>query len=186
MVKQLKVLMPSCLHKLRISDQFAEHLGACARGTGMPHPKVFVVSSFGKIFHVDIGRDGKGAFLGYGWPEFVKASGFGLGWFLVLQHEGRGVLTVKAFDLTWCLKELGGFPPSTEPRSNIYASSRKPQFIMVLFPSFMDKMVCNLPATLFSYQSMAELPNQSWAGQYEGISQYFFSCGSVYFNPTLY
>ena len=79
----------------------------------MPHPKVFVVSSFGKIFHVDIGRDGKGAFLGYGWPEFVKASGFGLGWFLVLQHEGRGVLTVKAFDLTWCLKELGGFPPST-------------------------------------------------------------------------
>ncbi|XP_037421272.1 putative B3 domain-containing protein Os04g0347400 isoform X2 [Triticum dicoccoides] len=118
MVKQLKVLMPSCLHKLRISDQFAEHLDACARGTGMPHPKVFVVSSFGKIFHVDIGRDGKGAFLGYRWPEFVKASGFGLGWFLVLQHEGRGVLTVKAFDLTWCLKELGGFPPSTADPAN--------------------------------------------------------------------
>jgi hypothetical protein len=95
-----------------ISDELAGHLNAGNGGDGTPQPTALVVNSFGKVWHVGVGRDGDGALLGRGWPEFVDANGFGVGWFLVLRHEGRGVLTVKAFDLTCYLKESGGLQPS--------------------------------------------------------------------------
>lgn len=72
----------------------------------MPHPRALVVSPFGKVWYVEVGRDGDGAFLWRGWPEFARAHGLGVGWFLVLRHEGGGVLTVKAFDTSFCLKEF--------------------------------------------------------------------------------
>ncbi|CAM0905058.1 unnamed protein product [Alopecurus aequalis] len=142
--KQLKVLMPSCFHKL-----LAGLLDAGKGGAETPQPTALVVNSFGKVWHVEVGQDDGGAFLGRGWPEFVAVNGFGVGWFLVIRHEGRGVLTVKAFDLTCCLTESGGIWPSTVTSRNIYAS-HKPQFIKVLLPDFMEKMVCKLSLLLFS------------------------------------
>jgi len=53
------------------------------------------------LWRVEVGRDGDGAFLGRG-----------AGWLLVLRHRGRGVLTVKAFDRTRCLRDLGAPAPS--------------------------------------------------------------------------
>jgi hypothetical protein len=102
-----------------ISDELAGHLDDGNGGDDTALPMALVVNSFGKIWQVEVGRDGGGAFLGSGWPEFVAANGFGVGWFLVLRHEGRGVLTVKAFDLTCCLKESRGLQPSTGNRSLI-------------------------------------------------------------------
>jgi hypothetical protein len=65
-----------------------------------------LVSPFGKVWRVEVGRDGEGAFLGRGWPEFLAAHGIGVDWFLVLRHEGGGVLTVKAFDASFCIKQF--------------------------------------------------------------------------------
>lgn len=64
----------------------------------------------GKVRRVEVGRDGGGAFLGRGWPEFAAACGVGAGWIVVLRHHGGGVLTVKAFDASCCLRELGTPP----------------------------------------------------------------------------
>ncbi|KAM0836454.1 hypothetical protein ACQ4PT_062314 [Festuca glaucescens] len=152
--KQLKVLMPSCFHRLSISDELAGHLDAGNGGDDTALPMALVVNSFGKVWQVEVGRDGGGAFLGPGWPEFVAANGFGVGWFLVLRHEGRGVLTVKAFDLTCCLKESRGLQPSTATRSNRYGS-HKPQFIKVLLPDFTEKMLIP-PAFVQRYVSEAQ------------------------------
>jgi hypothetical protein len=66
-----------------------------------------VVSPFGKVWRVEVGRDGDGAFLGRGWAEFLAAHGVDLGWFVVLRHEGGGALTVKVFDTSMCIKEFG-------------------------------------------------------------------------------
>jgi len=63
------------------------------------------------LWRVEVGRDGDGAFLGRGWPELADACGVGAGWLLVLRHRGRGVLTVKAFDDTRCLRDLGAPAP---------------------------------------------------------------------------
>jgi hypothetical protein len=55
-----------------------------------------LVSPMGsKVWRVEVGRDGSGAFLGRGWPEFVAAHGIKDLWFLV-----------KAFDTSCCLREL--------------------------------------------------------------------------------
>ena len=67
-----------------------------------------LVSPFGTaVWHIEVCRDAEGAFLGRWWPEFVEAHGIGVGWFLVLRHIGRGVLTIKAFDGTCLIKEFG-------------------------------------------------------------------------------
>jgi len=84
-----------------ISDELARHWDGGAGGTAL------VVSPLGKVWRVQVARDAGGAFLGRGWPEFAAAHGFGAGWFLVFRHEaGAGVLTVKAFDTTCCLREF--------------------------------------------------------------------------------
>jgi hypothetical protein len=89
----------------RISDELAECFDS---GDGGARMTALLVSPFGTtVCHVQVGRDADGAFLGRGWPEFVEAHGISVGWFLVLRHEGRGVLTVKAFDGTCFIKEFG-------------------------------------------------------------------------------
>ncbi|WVZ84965.1 hypothetical protein U9M48_031930 [Paspalum notatum var. saurae] len=114
MAKQLKVLMPPSFHKLRISDHLAgcfDAAGGGGKGSGAEAarrgPTALVVSPFGgKVWRVEVGRDGDGAFLGRGWAEFLAAHGVGVGWFVVLRHEGGGALTVKAFDTSFCIKEI--------------------------------------------------------------------------------
>ncbi|RLM73238.1 hypothetical protein C2845_PM15G04590 [Panicum miliaceum] len=110
MFKQLKVLMPPSFHKLPISDELADCFDASSSGgtAVLPGPTALVVSPFGKVRRVEVGRDGDGdgAFLGRGWAEFLAAHGIGVGWFVVLRHEGRGVLTVKTFDTGFCIKEF--------------------------------------------------------------------------------
>ncbi|KAF0893577.1 hypothetical protein E2562_027303 [Oryza meyeriana var. granulata] len=74
-----------------------------------------MASPLGKVWDVGVGRDDDGrAFLGRGWPEFAAAHGLGVGWFVVLRHEGGGVLAVKVFDTTCCLKEFGAPRPAEE------------------------------------------------------------------------
>ncbi|KAJ1270418.1 hypothetical protein BS78_06G050800 [Paspalum vaginatum] len=63
-----------------------------------------------KVWCVEVGKDGDGAFLGRGWPEFAAAQGVGAGWLLVLRHQGGGVLTVKMFDSSGCIRGLGTPP----------------------------------------------------------------------------
>jgi len=87
----------------RIPDEVAAEIGA--------DEALIVAPAGGKvIWPVEVGQDGDGAFLGRGWPEFAEACGVGAGWLLVLRHRGRGVLSAKAFDDTFCLRELGGAP----------------------------------------------------------------------------
>jgi hypothetical protein len=89
----------------RISDELAECFDSRDGGGRMT---AFLVSPFGTaVWRVEVGRDSDGAFLGRRWPEFVEAHGISVGWFLVLRHEGRGVLTIKAFDTTYFIKEFG-------------------------------------------------------------------------------
>ncbi|RLM73280.1 putative B3 domain-containing protein [Panicum miliaceum] len=92
--RHLKVLLPSSSsHKLRISDELARHWDGV--GTALV------------VWRVQVARDAGGAFLRRGWPEFAAAHGFCAGWFLLFRHEaGGGVLTVKAFDTTYCLREF--------------------------------------------------------------------------------
>ncbi|PVH35105.1 hypothetical protein PAHAL_7G106200 [Panicum hallii] len=76
MIKQLKVLMPPSFHKLPISDELAGCFDASSGGgTGVPGPTALVVSPFGKVWRVDVGRDGDGKFLGRGWADFLAAHG---------------------------------------------------------------------------------------------------------------
>ncbi|CAL5032930.1 unnamed protein product [Urochloa decumbens] len=141
----LKVLVPSAATSgnLRIPDELAQRLvgGDDAGGNGT----AVVVSLFGKIWRVQVGRDADGrAFLGRGWPEFAAAHGFGVGWFLVFRHDPGtgGVLAVKAFDTTCCLREFSR--PLTVPANHRRVSggaSRRPQFIMLLLGAFMEKML---------------------------------------------
>ncbi|PUZ46640.1 hypothetical protein GQ55_7G097500 [Panicum hallii var. hallii] len=65
--KQLRVLLPfSCEDRLRIPDELAEDIGA---------GEALVVGPCGvksrAVWPVGLGRDGGGAFLGRGWPEFA-------------------------------------------------------------------------------------------------------------------
>jgi hypothetical protein len=89
----------------RIPDELAAEIGAEEAFF------VFPVGN-GRVRPVEVGRDGDGAFLGRGWPEFAVACGVSAGWLLVLRHHGGGVLTVKAFDVSRCLRELAARPPA--------------------------------------------------------------------------
>ncbi|KAF2933459.1 hypothetical protein DAI22_04g084500 [Oryza sativa Japonica Group] len=147
---QLKVLMPSSFHKMRISDELAADLlgergDGGGGGGGAPRRAARVVSPVGKVWDVEVGRDddgdGGGAFLGRGWAEFAAAHGLGMGWFVVVRHEGGGVLTVKLFDTTCCLWDFGARPAVVTTRSGrARDASHKPQFLRVLLPGFMEKM----------------------------------------------
>uniref|UniRef100_A0A0E0KP86 TF-B3 domain-containing protein n=1 Tax=Oryza punctata TaxID=4537 RepID=A0A0E0KP86_ORYPU len=131
-----KVLMPSSFQKMRISNELAAHLRGERGDGGAPRRAARVVSPLGKVWDVEVGRDGDGgAFLGRGWAEFAGAHGLGVGWFVVLRHEGGDVLTVKVFDTTCCLKDYGALPPAAARDA-----SHKPQFLRVLLPGFMERM----------------------------------------------
>ncbi|CAL5034901.1 unnamed protein product [Urochloa decumbens] len=137
--KHLRVLLPfTCnCNSLRIPDELAEDIGA---------GEALVVGPAGgqgkAVWPVEVGRDGDGAFLGRGWPEFAGACGAGAGWLLVLRHRGRGVLTVKAFDDSRCLRDLGApAPPAAEAALSGKVAARKPQFICVLQEDSTEKML---------------------------------------------
>ncbi|CAN6248140.1 unnamed protein product [Urochloa humidicola] len=131
--KHLRVLLPFTHGSLRIPDELAAEIDA---------EEAFVLAPFGKgrVRPVEVGRDGDGAFLGRGWPEFAAACGAGAGWHLVLRHHGGGVLTVKVFDGSRCLRELATRPPAAEESMNSTDASRRPQFISVVAPDSMEKL----------------------------------------------
>ncbi|KAG0525068.1 hypothetical protein BDA96_06G023700 [Sorghum bicolor] len=141
MAKQFKVLLPP-FHKLRISDELAGCFDA-GEGEGAAERTALVVSPFGKVWRVEVGRDGDGAFLGRGWAEFLAAHGVGLGWFVVLRHEGGGALTVKVFDTSLCIKEFGA-PAAVMTSRTSKGVICKPQFIRIFHPYLSEKMI--LPA----------------------------------------
>ncbi|TVU03582.1 hypothetical protein EJB05_50899, partial [Eragrostis curvula] len=100
--KHLRVLLPFSRNSLRIPDELA---GGDRRRGGRLHGK--------KVWPVEVGQDGDGAFLGRGWRAFADACGVGGGWLLALRLRGRVVLTVKAFDDGSGLRELGApIPPA--------------------------------------------------------------------------
>ncbi|KAK3142891.1 hypothetical protein QOZ80_4BG0353440 [Eleusine coracana subsp. coracana] len=103
-----------------------------------------LVSPLGrKVWPVQVGRDGDGAFLGNGWPEFVAAHGIGVGWFVVFRHEGGGVLTIKAFDTSCCLRDFSYAANKSKTRGgsrNGDVSGRRPHFIKPILPGFTQKM----------------------------------------------
>ncbi|XP_022683933.1 putative B3 domain-containing protein Os04g0347400 isoform X4 [Setaria italica] len=155
--KNPRVLLQFSCDTLRIPDELAAEIGAgqalvvCPSGTG---GKV-------KVWPVEVGRDGGGAFLGSGWPEFAEASGVEAGWLLVLRHRGRGVLTVKAFDASRCLRVLGATtPPEVEATVSSRDDARKQQFISAHPTNFMEKML--IPAKFVQqYLPKEHLNNQS-------------------------
>ncbi|KAG2571291.1 hypothetical protein PVAP13_7KG173965 [Panicum virgatum] len=137
--KNLRVLLPFTCDSLRIADELAEEIGA-----GEAH----VVGPPGtgrEVWPVEVGWDGDGAFLGRRWPEFAGACGVEGGWLLVVRHHGRGLLTVKAFDRSCCLREIGA-PPAVGATPSSKGSLHKPQFISVLQPESLEKML--IPAQI--------------------------------------
>nr|CAB3484187.1 unnamed protein product [Digitaria exilis] len=156
--KQLRVLLPFSKDRLRIPDELADEIGAA---------EALVVSPGGGkgrvIWPVGLGRDGGGAFLGRGWPQFAAAHGVGDGWHLALRHRGRGLLTVKAFDDSCCIRYFGAQPP---PAAAVQESGRskdtdsKPQFVCMLSPDSMEKML--IPAKFVQrYISKGDLNNHT-------------------------
>ncbi|KAF7068802.1 hypothetical protein CFC21_074527 [Triticum aestivum] len=123
---------------LHINDELAGCFGTEDHGDGRT---ALVLSPFGKnVWPVKVDRDAKGAFLGDGWPQFVAAHGIGVGWYLVIRHEGCGVLTLKAFNSSFVIKEFGLTITVLSPAEIENAFARKPQFIVPLQRSFMEKM----------------------------------------------
>ncbi|TVU08503.1 hypothetical protein EJB05_41908, partial [Eragrostis curvula] len=55
--------------------------------------------------------------------EFAAACGVGAGWLLVLRHRGGGVLTVKVFDDSGCLRELAAQPSGVKVMAEEAAGS---------------------------------------------------------------
>ncbi|KAF8780705.1 hypothetical protein HU200_001310 [Digitaria exilis] len=136
--KHPRVLLPFTCDSLRIPDEIAEGIGAEEAVVFGP------TSGEAAPWRVEVGWDGDGAFLGRGWPEFAGACGAGVAWYLVLRHRGGGVLTVKAFDASSCLRirELGApVPPAVEATAGSKYAARKPQFIRVLPRDFMEKLL---------------------------------------------
>ncbi|CAL5034908.1 unnamed protein product [Urochloa decumbens] len=130
----LRVLLPFTRNSLRIPNELAEEIGAGeALVVGPP-------GSGKEVWPVDVGRDGDGAFLGRGWQAFAAACGAGAGWFLVVRHRGRGLLTVKVFDDTRCLRDLGA-PPAVEATLGSKGAPHKRQFISVLSLESLEKML---------------------------------------------
>ncbi|KAK3143084.1 hypothetical protein QOZ80_4BG0358050 [Eleusine coracana subsp. coracana] len=150
-IKQLKVLMPPSLHRLGISDELAGCLEA---------QEALVVSPFGKVWRVEVGRDAKGAFLGRGWAEFLAAHGIGVGWFVVLRHEGGGSLTVKAFDRSFCIHDFGA-PAAVMASRGSKEVSCKPQFIRIIHQDSMEKMI--IPPKFLKHCISEEYLNTSLA-----------------------
>ncbi|CAO1939097.1 unnamed protein product [Urochloa humidicola] len=155
--KNLRVLLRFSGDTLRIPDELSAEIGAgpalVVRPTG--------VGGKVKVWPVEVGRDGGGgAFLGDEWPEFAEASGVEKGWLLILRHRGRGVLTVKAFDASRCLRELGdGTPPEAGASVSSKDAARKRQFISALPTDMMEKM--RIPAKFVEqYLPKEHLKNQ--------------------------
>jgi len=132
--------MANLFHALqRIPDELVKEIGA---------GEALVIGPCGvkarDVWSVGLGRDGGGAFLGRGWPEFAAAHGVGAGWHLALRHRGRGVLTVKAFDDSCCIRGLGvqqpaaagkdrsSFPPTFEIGDLFFSWSQRNY--PILFP----------------------------------------------------
>ncbi|CAN6270607.1 unnamed protein product [Urochloa humidicola] len=135
--KHTRVLLAFTSDALRIPDELAAEIGG--------DEAIVVGATCGKArpWHIDVGRDGDGAFLGSGWREFAAACGVQPGWRLVLRHRGRGVLTLKVFDEECCLRELvGAQPPSAaaEASTSSQDTAHKPQFLRVFPKDFMEKM----------------------------------------------
>ncbi|CAN6242147.1 unnamed protein product [Urochloa humidicola] len=150
----LRVLLQFSGDTLRIPDELAAEIGAgnalVVRPTG--------ASGKVKAWPVEVGRNGGGAFLGRGWPEFAEASGVEDGWLLILRHRGRGVLTVKAFDDSRCLRELGDeTPPEAGATVSSKDATHKRQFISALPTNFMEKM--RIPAKFVQQYLPKELLN---------------------------
>ncbi|GJN13182.1 hypothetical protein PR202_ga31526 [Eleusine coracana subsp. coracana] len=184
--RHLKVLLPpssSSSHKLRISDDFARHMDGAGETTA------FVMSPLGsKVWRVEVGRDGGGAYLSRGWPEFVAAHGIRALWFVVFRHHGRGVLTVKAFDTSFCLSELLSRPKPVDGAGNgreTAAGSRRPQFIRVLLRRFKDKMVIP-PAFIRKHITKAEMNSGlavlSLCGEHQHVEVEKDRSGNVWFS----
>ncbi|CAM0146402.1 unnamed protein product [Urochloa decumbens] len=147
--KQLRVLLPSSRDRLRIPDELADEIGA---------GEALIVSPVGgkgrAVWRVELGRGGGGPFLGRGWPEFAAAHGVaaaGWHWHLVLRHRGRGLLTIKAFDSSFCIKDLGAQQPAAAVQASVRSKENdcKPQFICMLSPASMEKML--IPAKFVQY-----------------------------------
>ncbi|KAK3145064.1 hypothetical protein QOZ80_4AG0322490 [Eleusine coracana subsp. coracana] len=138
--RHLKVLLPSSLQKLHISGELARRLingDARSGGTAM-----LVSPLNGKVWRVEVTWDGDGAFLGRGWQDFVAEHGIGALWFLVFRHEIGGVVTIKAFDTSCCLREFNRpRNVAAENPSDTAGGSRRPQFMKVLLPGFTEKMI---------------------------------------------
>ncbi|XP_039775449.1 putative B3 domain-containing protein Os04g0347400 isoform X2 [Panicum virgatum] len=144
--KHLRVLLPFSCDSLRIPDELAE--GICAGEARVVSPSGGRV----KVWRVEVGRDGGGAFLGHGWSEFAAACGAGAGWLLVLRHHGGGVLTFKAFDASGCMRDLG--TPPAEATASSKDESRRPQFVSVLAQDFKEKML--IPAKFVQHHISEE------------------------------
>ncbi|CAN6242156.1 unnamed protein product [Urochloa humidicola] len=168
--KHLRVLLPFTCNSLRIPDELAEEIGAGeALIVGPP-------GSGKDVWPVGVGRDGDGAFLGAGWPEFAGACGVGAGWFLVVRHRGRGLLTVKIFDRSCCLRDLVA-PPAVEATLGSKRAQRKPQFISALPLQSLEKMI--IPAKFVQHYIPKEYLN-NW-----GWSQFMVSQGITGANALL-
>uniref|UniRef100_K3YEQ5 TF-B3 domain-containing protein n=1 Tax=Setaria italica TaxID=4555 RepID=K3YEQ5_SETIT len=140
--------MTHLLHSQRIPDELAKGIGTGeARVVGPSGGKV-------KVWRVEAGRDGDGAFLGRGWPEIAAAFSVGDRWFLVLQHHGGGILTLKAFDASGCIR---GLSTSTYCKD----VSHRPQFVSVLPHDFMEKML--IPAKFVEHYIPEEHKNSRMA-----------------------
>ncbi|KAF8780704.1 hypothetical protein HU200_001309 [Digitaria exilis] len=116
--KHPRVLLPFTSDTLRIPDELGAVIGA--------GEALVVGPTAGKVkpWRVEVGWDGDGAFLGSGWPEFADACGVDFGWFLVLRHRGRGVLTIKAFDASSCLRDFVAEPPAATVETKATASGK--------------------------------------------------------------
>ncbi|OEL33997.1 putative B3 domain-containing protein [Dichanthelium oligosanthes] len=155
--KQLKALMPPSFHKLRISDELA---GCFVTGDSGGEGSALVVSPLGKVWRVEVGRDGDGAFLGRGWAECLAAHGIGVGWFVVLRHEGGGALTFKAFDTSLCIKEFAA-PAAVMVSGSSKGVACKPQFIRIIYPDLTEKMI--IPARFVKHYVTEEHLNSRMA-----------------------
>ncbi|XP_072963653.1 putative B3 domain-containing protein Os04g0347400 [Typha angustifolia] len=120
-----KVLLPRCLGKLKIPPKFAVHL---SNDNIVDGQKANILGPLGKVWQVELLKEGSGLFFGSGWKEFVRAYELLVGYFLVFRYEGNMIFTIKVFDLTGCRKEyknLSSFDQEEAAEENIVPSKRK-------------------------------------------------------------
>ncbi|GJN11904.1 hypothetical protein PR202_ga30140 [Eleusine coracana subsp. coracana] len=165
--KRLELLLSPPIERPHITDELA---GCYPAADGAGAPEALVVSPFGKVCRVELEQDDDGvAFLGRGWPEFLAAHGIGVDWFVVVRHEGGGALTVKVFDTSCCLHEFRSpaavvtilislqqylTVSSSMANKNNNGVCWKPQFIRVMHPDFMEKMM--IPAEFLKHYVTGE------------------------------